>query len=115
MLINKESLYALKIICYLSKQDKNRIVAGKEIADKEEISINFTLKILGILGRNDFVESFKGIRGGFKLKKYNINFYEIIKLIQKDIFISLEKKSEVEVFIHTVQENLKSMLENKII
>ncbi|BBA50816.1 hypothetical protein FV113G1_11650 [Fusobacterium varium] len=82
---------------------------------KKRYLFNFTLKILGILVRNDFVESFKGIRGGFKLKKYNINFYEIIKLIQKDIFISLEKKSEVEVFIHIVQENLKSMLENKII
>lgn len=115
MLINKESLYALKIICYLSKQDKNRVVGGKEIAAKEEISISFTLKILGILVRNDIVESFKGIKGGFKLKKYNLNFYEIIKLIQKDIFILLEKKSEVEAFIYIVQENLKSMMENKTI
>lgn len=115
MLMNKESLYALKIIYYLSKQDRNRIVTGKEIADIEAISINITLKILRILVKSNILESFKGIKGGFKMKKEEVNFYEVIKIIQKDIFISLQKNSEVEKSIHIIQENLKSMLENEII
>lgn len=116
MLINQESLYALKIIYYLSKQDKSRIITGKEISNSENISINFTLKILGIFCKNGIVESFKGSKGGFRLKKKNLSFYEIINLIQKNTFTSVDKgKGEVEMFIYEVQENLRNMFENKVI
>lgn len=116
MLINQESLYALKIIYYLSKQDKNRIIPGKEISNSENMSINFTLKILGILVRKGIVESFKGSKGGFRLKRKNLSFYEIINFIQKNPFTSVDEGGgEVEMFIYEVQENLKNMFENKVI
>lgn len=116
MLINRESLYTLRIIYYLSKQDKNRIIPGREISDSENISINFTFRILGILVKKGIVESFKGNKGGFRLKKKSLNFYEIINLIQKDPFtLIMEGTGEVETFIREVQENLKNTFKNKTI
>lgn len=116
MLLNKESLYALRIIYYLSKQDKNRIISGKEISNSENMSINFTLKILGILVKNDIVESFRGAKGGFRLKRKNVSFYEIINSIQQNPFNSVDEiEGEIEMFIYEVQEKLKNMFKNKVI
>ena len=95
MKITQESDYAIKIVLYLSKLDKGEIANAREISEAEKMSMKFALKILRRLCKVKLVESFRGIKGGYKLKKSadDISLRSVIEFIQGDLFINTSLKN----------------------
>ena len=88
MRITLESDYALRIINELAI--KNCIVDAKTISELTSVTQKFTLKILRKLVHGGYVNSYKGVSGGYGLKKdpVDITLKEIIELIDGPIMLS---------------------------
>jgi Rrf2 family protein len=88
MRITLESDYALRILTELAEHDD--VVDANTLSDATSVTIRFTLKILNKLVKNGFVSSFKGARGGYKLKlpKEEITLKSVIELIDGPIVIA---------------------------
>lgn len=100
---------------YISNQSKEKVVSAKEISDIEGISLNAVLKISRNLAKSGILESSRGSKGGFKINKEKINFFEIIKIIQGNPFILEKNENEVDTFLYKIQKEMKNKLENKLI
>lgn len=85
MRITLESDYALRILSELA--DSDSVVDAKTLSDKTSVTPRFTLKILHKLVSANLVSSYKGVRGGYKLKKdpANITLKDVIELIDGPI------------------------------
>lgn len=124
MKITQESDYAIKIVLYLSKLDKGEIANAREISEAEQMSMKFALKILRRLCKVKLVESFRGIKGGYKLKKSanDISLRSVIEVIQGDLFINTSLKNvnsakkveadSVNSLLYSIQEEVKAKLSN---
>ena len=66
MRITLESDYALRILASMAQYDG--VTDAKTISSDTSVTLRFTLKILNKLVQGGIVESFKGARGGYKLK-----------------------------------------------
>ena len=88
MRITLESDYALRIVSVLSESDD--VVDANTIAEKTSVSLRFALKILHKLVQGDLVSSYKGSRGGYKLKVLpeKITLKTVIELIEGPIAIA---------------------------
>lgn len=95
MKITQESDYAIKIVLYLAKLDKGEIANAREISESENMSMKFALKILRRLCKVKIVESFRGIKGGYKLKKSaeDVNLRSVIEAIQGEMYINSNLKN----------------------
>ena len=93
MRITLESDYALRIVSELARIDG--VVDANTLAEKTSVTVRFTLKILHKLVQGDLVSSYKGVKGGYKLKvgADSITLKSVIELIDGPIFIArcLEK------------------------
>lgn len=65
-LITRNTDYALRALCYMSKQ--RDVVAVDELVKKLGVPRPFMRKILQRLNKEKILESYKGQGGGFKLK-----------------------------------------------
>ena len=85
MRITLESDYALRILSELALHDK--VTDAKSISESTSVTWRFTLKILHKLVGADFVSSYKGANGGYKLKKSpkEISLKSVIELIDGPI------------------------------
>ena len=88
MRITLESDYALRIITAMAGY--NRITDAKTISTDTSVTIRFTLKILHKLVQGDLVQSYKGVNGGYMLKKdpKEISLKQVIELIDGPIAIA---------------------------
>ena len=88
MRITLESDYALRILTELAEHDD--VVDANALSVATSVTIRFTLKILNKLVKNGFVSSYKGARGGYKLKlpKEDITLKSVIELIDGPIAIA---------------------------
>jgi Rrf2 family protein len=83
MEITRQTDYAIRCVLYLSKkQDQPTVV--EEIAQEMSIPKSFLSKIVQKLSRADILESFRGIKGGFKLarKPAEISLLDVIAAMQ---------------------------------
>ena len=88
MRITLESDYALRILSALALHDEK--IDAKTLSDEISVTQRFTLKILHKLVQNDFVKSYKGVQGGYKLNVSpdEITLKDVIELIDGPIAIS---------------------------
>lgn len=88
MRITLESDYALRILTELAEH--NDVVDATTLSVATSVTIRFTLKILNKLVKNGFVSSYKGAKGGYKLKlpKEEITLKSVIELIDGPIVIA---------------------------
>jgi Rrf2 family protein len=84
-LITRNTDYALRAICYISKQ--NSIVTVRELVQKLGVPRPFIRKILQQLNKERILESYKGLGGGFKLKVLPKKIYiiEIMRIFQGQV------------------------------
>ena len=87
MRITLESDYALRIITAMSRREG--VTDAKTLAEETHVTLRFTLKILNKLVGGGIVESFKGARGGYKLRLSpdEISLKMVIELIDGPIAI----------------------------
>ena len=88
MRITLESDYALRILTYLAT--KSDVIDARTISESTSVTTRFTLKILHKLVQGEFVASYKGTCGGYKLKMSpnEITLKSVIELIDGPIFIA---------------------------
>lgn len=88
MRITLESDYALRILTAMAGYEG--VTDAKTISNDTSVTIRFTLKILHKLVQGDLVQSFKGVNGGYKLKKApkEITLKQVIELIDGPIAIA---------------------------
>ena len=88
MRITLESDYALRILGALATHEDK--IDAKTLSDEISVTPRFTLKILHKLVQNDWVISYKGVKGGYKLNipPEKITLKMVIELIDGPIAIS---------------------------
>ena len=90
-MFKKETEYALRALVYIQLQNfKERRPGIAEIATEIETPQSFTAKILQRLVKNGFVESLKGINGGFffDASKVDLSLKKVIVSIEGDSLFS---------------------------
>lgn len=87
MRITSESDYALRIITAMSRKDG--VTDAKTLSEETNVTLRFTLKILNKLVGGGIAESFKGSKGGYKLRlpPGEISLKMVIELIDGPIAI----------------------------
>ncbi len=87
MRITSESDYALRIITAMSR--RNGVTDAKTLSEETHVTLRFTLKILNKLVSGGIVDSFKGAKGGYKLRLSpdDITLKMVIELIDGPIAI----------------------------
>ncbi|MDZ7265018.1 MAG: Rrf2 family transcriptional regulator [candidate division KSB1 bacterium] len=69
MLFSHACQYAMQAVLYLARQQSDSYVSIKEIAEKNNISFHFLVKILQKLTQQGILISYKGPKGGVSLAK----------------------------------------------
>ena len=69
MNIGRRVDYAVRALTYLAAQPRDSVVPRREIQTKQDIPAHFLSKIMKQLASGGLVESYMGVRGGFRLKK----------------------------------------------
>ena len=87
MRITLESDYALRIVSTLAETEK--ILDAGTLAEKTSVTQRFALKILHKLVHGNLVASYKGVNGGYKLRRSaeEITLKDVIELIDGPIAI----------------------------
>lgn len=79
-LITREIDYAIRALIYLAGR-RGKVVPVAELVEALGITRPFLRKIMQELAKTDVVESYKGNKGGFRLKKKPENIY-LIDLVE---------------------------------
>ncbi|HUU29495.1 MAG TPA: Rrf2 family transcriptional regulator [archaeon] len=79
--------YGLRCVLQLARNHEKEAVTAREISEKEAISLDYVHKLLGILKRKGLIQSTRGIKGGFRLKKEpsQIAVCEVLDLLCSDL------------------------------
>ncbi|MFV0578813.1 MAG: Rrf2 family transcriptional regulator [Fusobacterium ulcerans] len=117
MKLIQESMNGIRLVKYLANLKKGGIANARDISKEVGVTIKFTLKILRILKMKGIVESYRGITGGYELRKENVDVYEIIKALQGDLYITndfkeKEPEDEIEIELKKIQEDVIVRLKN---
>lgn len=87
MKVSKTSIYAIRLIIRLAKEEYGNLIMVEDLAKEEKIPKHYAAKILQRLAKYDYVDSFKGRGGGFRLNisAWNLSLYELIELLDGKI------------------------------
>ena len=90
MRISTKGRYSLRALTHLARsfyEDGNKPVSIKEIAAREEISNRYLENIFIKLRRAGILDSSKGEKGGFKLKRSpeKISLLEILQCVENEV------------------------------
>lgn len=69
MKISTKGRYALRLMLDLASHNTGEMVRIKEIAERQNISEKYLEQIITILKRADYVKSFRGAQGGYRLAR----------------------------------------------
>ncbi len=96
MYITLEANYAIQTVRFLA--DRQEKTEAKSIAESTGIPLRFLLKILRKLVSADILQSFKGARGGYILKKEpeKITMREVIEAVEGPYVLSRCQKEGYE-------------------
>lgn len=87
MLITRECDYAVRIIRALAN---GAVVSVQDICRQEDISVSITYKITRKLEKAGMIESYRGINGGYALKRpvQDLTLYDVIAVIEPNLLIT---------------------------
>ena len=87
MRLSTKGQYAVRAMVDLAYYSKDKPVTLQEIADREEISINYLEQLFAKLRKNKIVNSVRGPGGGYILAKRpdEINVGEIIEAVEESL------------------------------
>lgn len=68
-MFSRSAEYAIRAMTFLALQPAGKLTGAREIAQAENIPMQFLWKILQNLARRKLVRSFKGVRGGYELAR----------------------------------------------
>lgn len=68
MLFSRTAQYAIQALVFMVGHGKRELVSARSIADQLGVPAPYLSKIMQLLSRGGFVESYRGPRGGFRLR-----------------------------------------------
>ncbi len=88
--LSKKSEYALMAARFMALNNHGNSVTAKEIAESYNISYELVAKVLQSLVKNEIVNSFQGVKGGYSLKKnpLEISLIDLIQAVEPDYQIT---------------------------
>lgn len=88
MRFTMETDYAIRIVHCLAKAGKR--LDAKTIAEKSDVTLRFSLKILRKLVAAGIVKSFKGTQGGYEISRPldEISLYDVIRTVEGEYQLS---------------------------
>lgn len=89
MEITRETDYAVRCMLYLAKKQEE-ITMIDEISREMGIPKSFLAKILQKLSKEKLVQSFRGVKGGFRIagKAADITLLDVVEAMQGPLFIN---------------------------
>jgi Rrf2 family transcriptional regulator, iron-sulfur cluster assembly transcription factor len=83
-MVSRTLVHAIKALAALAKRPEGAFVAAEEIAQEIGAPRNYLGKLLQILTRAKFVQSKKGLDGGFQLalNPHKTTVYEVMEVIE---------------------------------
>ncbi len=90
MNISRASDYAIRGLVYMAKKPVGTVCFVKDIAKNTGSPASFTAKIFQTLAKNDIVQSYTGIKGGFsfKIPPENITIRMVIEAIEGRVVLN---------------------------
>lgn len=90
MRITQEVDYALRVVIYMCKLGFDQKIEAKAISKLENIPLRFLLKLLRKLTIAGIMKSYRGIGGGYSIKKLpeHISIKEVIEAIEGPIYVN---------------------------
>lgn len=103
MRITREADYAIRVMYSLAQADGK--LSARQISEQTDVTPRFALKILRKLIKSEFVQSFKGVTGGYvlKLPASEISLGQIIESIDGPIAINYCLKDEFACVQHATE------------
>ncbi|MCD6161714.1 MAG: Rrf2 family transcriptional regulator [candidate division Zixibacteria bacterium] len=123
MQISRKADYAIRALIYVAAINGERTCSINEIAENEKIPREYLAKILKELTQKGFLNSYKGVNGGYRMRKprEEITFLSILEATQGPFIISSCNMDEEEggckgkdkcasyEFWNDLQKNLKAI------
>ena len=69
MKISTKGRYALRLMLDLALCEKDKYIALKDVAERQQISVKYLEQIISALSKAGFVKSVRGTGGGYMLAK----------------------------------------------
>ena len=91
MQLSRKADYALRAIRFLSRLPKGETRSINEISAGESIPREFSAKILKDLKLKGVIDSFQGVKGGYRLSRRpkNITYLQVIEAVDGPIHLNL--------------------------
>ncbi len=88
--LSKKSEYALMAARYMAIKNHGTVITAKEIANNFNLSYELISKVLQSLSKNQIVNSYKGVKGGYILSKSpaDIPLIDLIRAVEPDYQIA---------------------------
>jgi Rrf2 family cysteine metabolism transcriptional repressor len=80
--LNRKVEYSLLALEHINQQVADTVVTSKEIAEAKKVPEKLLSKILQNLTRDGWIESVRGVQGGYRMAQGNLNKMSLIKLIE---------------------------------
>ncbi len=90
MLIKRETDYAVRAVLHIARAE-NGIATVNEVAEAQSIPRDFTAKILQRLTRAGILESIRGVKGGYKLKRppTQVSLFDVLEAMEGPTSLNL--------------------------
>lgn len=122
MYITMETDYAVRIMIFLADQQKR--VGAQLISAQTHVSLRFALKILRKLTAAGFIDSYRGVGGGYELKQppSDISLYDVVTLIEGNVLLSrcltdsmdCNRDAKHRCHLHQTFARISKQLENEL-
>ena len=87
MKISTRGRYALRIMTDLAMNNDDSFISLKEISSRQQISMKYLEQIISLLNKAGYLDSLRGINGGYKLNRklseYRIG--DILRIAEGDL------------------------------
>lgn len=87
MIISTRGRYALRVMIDLAEKETDEYVPMKEIAQRQNLSLKYTERIMAELSKNNLVEGVHGKGGGYRLsrKPKDYTVFEILLCAKENL------------------------------
>jgi Rrf2 family protein len=88
--LSKAGEYAVTSLLYMARRNSKKTCLVQEIAEAENIPLDYLAKVLQRLVKYGFVQSRRGATGGFKLARdpFTITLAEVVEKVEGPIFFN---------------------------
>ncbi|VDG98137.1 HTH-type transcriptional repressor NsrR [Lysinibacillus sphaericus] len=113
--------YALHTMVYLIHLPQGNTVGVQELAKIQKLSPTYLSKILTKLTKAGLIESTPGVKGGYKISRFQneVTFFDVIKAIEGDTNLfdcSIHHEGcLIEETMRQAEENMKKELQAKLL